>query len=330
MIKQATGTGKTVEEAMASAKAQLGINDGDDFEIIDIQQPQKKTFGLFGGSPASVTLSIGKEDKPAKSSTPQVKQEKSDKPRRPLPEKEEQQAPAAENKPVQAIEEATEESTAVEIVPDSEEYKSVEPTVAYLSDILTKMGVSELAIKVFKTEDGYELAFDGKELGVAIGRKGDTLDSLQHLCSLIANREHEDYMRITLNPGGYREKRRKTLADLAVRTAKKAKEKNRNYALEPMNAYERRIIHNAVQTVEGVMSWSVGENDHRRVVIGTSMDNRSYNAGGNSGYRGRDNRRGGRKNDRFRKNNRPQYSQTPTREPHKDTADLPLYGIITK
>lgn len=335
MIKQATGTGKTVEEAMAAAKAQLGINDGDDFEITDIQQPHKKTLGIFGGSPAKVTLSVGKEDKPAKpqKAAKPAKQEKpaqanksakQEKPRRPLPPEKQSSADASVS--------ADDETVMTELTEGSEEYTVLVPTISYLSDVLAKMGVQGVRTTAYKTADGYELAFDGKGLGVAIGRKGDTLDSLQHLCSLIANREHEDYLRITLNPGGYREKRRKTLCELAERTAKKALEKDRNYALEPMNAYERRIIHNAVQPIEGVMSWSVGENDRRRVIIGTSMDQRSYRADSRSGgYRGgRSDRRGGGRNDRRggRRNDRPQYSQAPTREPRKDTADLPLYGII--
>ena len=305
---KATGTGKTIEEAMAAAKAQLNLKDGDDFEIIESKPPVKKTLGLFGGSPAMVTLSVGKEDEPI------VEVKKAE---RPKPEKKE-----VKEKEQQTATVATEELK--EVATDSEEYQNVKPTMDYLTEILEKMGVSELKMNAYKTDDGYEIAFDGKGLGVAIGRKGDTLDALQHLASLIANREHNEYVRITLNPGGYREKRRNTLVELAVRTAKKAKEKERNYSLEPMNAYERRIIHNAVQTVEGVLSWSIGENDNRRVVVGTSKENRTYRSNGNDRNRGgRNNRRNNGRPDR-----REKYPQTPTREPRKDTADLPLYGII--
>ena len=308
MFMKATGTGKTIEEAMAAAKAQLNLNDGDDFEIIESKPPVKKTLGLFGGSPAMVTLSVGKEDEPI------VEVKKAE---RPKPEKKE-----VKEKEQQTATVATEELK--EVATDSEEYQNVKPTMDYLTEILEKMGVSELKMNAYKTDDGYEIAFDGKGLGVAIGRKGDTLDALQHLASLIANREHNEYVRITLNPGGYREKRRNTLVELAVRTAKKAKEKERNYSLEPMNAYERRIIHNAVQTVEGVLSWSIGENDNRRVVVGTSKENRTYRSNGNDRNRGgRNNRRNNGRPDR-----REKYPQTPTREPRKDTADLPLYGII--
>ena len=308
MFMKATGTGKTIEEAMAAAKAQLNLKDGDDFEIIESKPPVKKTLGLFGGSPAMVTLSVGKEDEPIV----EVKKAESPKPeKKEVKEKEQQNATVA-----------TEELK--EVATDSEEYQNVKPTMDYLTEILEKMGVSELKMNAYKTDDGYEIAFDGKGLGVAIGRKGDTLDALQHLASLIANREHNEYVRITLNPGGYREKRRNTLVELAVRTAKKAKEKERNYSLEPMNAYERRIIHNAVQTVEGVLSWSIGENDNRRVVVGTSKENRTYRSNGNDRNRGgRNNRRNNGRPDR-----REKYPQTPTREPRKDTADLPLYGII--
>ena len=315
MLMKATGTGRTIEEAMAAAKAQLNLKDGDDFEIIESKPPVKKTLGLFGGSPAMVTLFVSKEDEPV------VEVKKAE---RPKPQKTETVEQTETVKTTETTAQAETEKLP-EVSADSEEYTLVKPTLDYLKNILEKMGVSELEVKAYKTDDGYEIAFDGKGLGVAIGRKGDTLDALQHLASLIANREHNDYVRITLNPGGYREKRRNTLVELAVRTAKKAKEKERNYSLEPMNAYERRIIHNAVQTVEGVLSWSIGENDNRRVVIGTSKENRTYRSNSSDRNRGgRNNRRGnGGRGDR-----REKYSQTPTREPRKDTADLPLYGII--
>ena len=322
MIKTATGTGATVELALADAKQKLGIKDGDDFETIEIKQPVKKVLGLFGGSPASVTLSVGKEDTPAPAAEKKP-EKKAEKKTENVKSVEKKSAPKQQPKENVQPEAANELPTVSE---NSEEYKVIAPTVEYLSDILIKMGVSNASLAVYKTDDGFEIAFDGKGLGVAIGRKGDTLDALQHLCSLVANREHEDYIRITLNPGGYREKRRETLIELGVRTAKKAKEKERNYTLEPMNAYERRIIHNAVQTVEGVLSWSIGENDNRRVVIGTSKDNRTYRQGGN-----RDRKPYGRHSNHGRSGGRrEQYSQTPTREPRKDTADLPLYGVINK
>ena len=321
MIKTATGTGATVELALEDAKLKLGIKDGDEFETIEIKQPVKKVLGIFGGSPATVTLSVGKEDKPVTEKKPAKKAEK------PVKTVENKEQPKAE--PKAQPQPKTETKTSLPVVDtNSEEYKLVASTVEYLSDILAKMGVSDVEFKTYKTDDGFEIAFDGKGLGVAIGRKGDTLDALQHLCSLIANREHDDYIRVTLNPGGYREKRRETLVELGIRTAKKAKEKERNYTLEPMNAYERRIIHNAVQTIDGVMSWSIGENDNRRVVIGTSKDNKTYRQGGSD----RGKKPYGRRSSYGRGNGgrREQYSQTPTREPRKDTADLPLYGIINK
>ena len=169
MFMKATGTGKTIEEAMAAAKAQLNLKDGDDFEIIESKPPVKKTLGLFGGSPAMVTLSVGKEDEPA------VEVNKTERPKPIKKEKEEVKTETKSETATVEIEELP------EVAVDSEEYTAVKPTVDYLTTILEKMGVSELEVKVYKTEDGYEIAFDGKGLGIAIGRKGDTLALINHL-----------------------------------------------------------------------------------------------------------------------------------------------------
>ena len=126
MVKQATGTGKTVEEAMEAAKTMLGIKDGDDFEIIETVQPQKKTFGLFGGSPAKVTLAFGKEDEPVeeKPRRPLPKKEKTEK----KPEKKAEKPVETKAEPVVSVKTTDDEKTAIEN--GSEEYKGIEETFA--------------------------------------------------------------------------------------------------------------------------------------------------------------------------------------------------------
>lgn len=310
---------------MEDAKRQLGIEEGADYEILDITQPQKKTLGLFGGSPAMVKIGIQTKDpKISKPSSAQKNQpEQSEKERKPKDQikKASVGKPAAVKAPAKQQPDQTADQQPVPA--------AVQDTVVYLQQVLTAMGVDALSAQAVQVEDGYELDFDGKGLGVAIGRKGETLDALQHLCALVANRAHDGYLRITLNPAGYRQRRAKTLTDLAVRDAQKAKETQRNIILEPMNAYERRIIHNAVQAVEGVESWSIGEDNHRRVCIGTSRDNKPLREYNRSRSSDRERRRSRRSDDR-RRSVRVTQTAEPARAPRKDSDDLPLYGVISK
>ncbi len=142
--------------------------------------------------------------------------------------------------------------------------------IAYLTDILTNMGVHDLEITEEVTEERTILNINGNDddLGVVIGHRGDTLTALQYLVSLTANNACEGYFKVSLNVKNFREKREKTLETVASKTAFKAIKLQKNIALEPMSPYERSIIHTAVQNIDGVTSWSVGENERRHVVIG--------------------------------------------------------------
>ena len=142
--------------------------------------------------------------------------------------------------------------------------------IAYLTEILTNMGVKDLEITEEVTEERTILNINGNDddLGVVIGHRGDTLTALQYLVSLTANNACEGYFKVSLNVKNFREKREKTLETVASRTAYKAVKLQKNIALEPMSPYERSIIHTAVQEIDGVTSWSVGENERRHVVIG--------------------------------------------------------------
>ena len=142
--------------------------------------------------------------------------------------------------------------------------------IKYLTEILTQMGVKDLEITEEVTEERTILNIKGDDddLGVVIGHRGDTLTALQYLVSLTANNACEGYFKVSLNVKNFREKREKTLETVASKTAYKATKLQKNIALEPMSPYERSIIHSAVQSIEGVTSWSVGENERRHVVIG--------------------------------------------------------------
>ena len=167
---------------------------------------------------------------------------------------------------------------------------------AYLEQILTGMGVEDFSISVEEKENGCVITLDGENLGFIIGRRGETLDALQYLTSLVANRADNAYYRVTLDIGNYREKREQALISLARRLGGQTARTGRRNSLEPMNPYERRIIHTTVQDMEGVVSWSVGTDPNRHVVIGPSDDNPNKDRANDRSGRG--GRRSGRRNDR--------------------------------
>lgn len=207
----------------------------------------------------------------------------------------------------------------------------------YLRTILSGMGLKDIQVEIREEEAGAELALTGEDIGFIIGHRGETLDALQYLASLVANHVDESYYRITLDVGNYREKRKETLENLGKKMAARAVKTGRNASLEPMNPYERRIIHTAVQTVEGAKSWSEGEDLARHVVIGPEggeriqkRDNRrGANRGGKGGFN-RDGRndRGGRSQQR-RSNSRPQRPAQPAAPRVLDDVSTP-YGKIEK
>ncbi len=199
----------------------------------------------------------------------------------------------------------------------------------YLISILNEMGLKDVKVDIHEEEAGAELVLNGEDIGFIIGHRGETLDALQYLASLVANHVEESYYRITLDVGNYREKRKETLESLGKKMAARAVKTGRNASLEPMNPYERRIIHTAVQSVEGAKSWSEGEDMARHVVIGPE---------GGERYVKRDNRRGGR-NGYNRDNNRnrgPRRDGSNSRPAAQSAAPRVLddvstpYGKITK
>ncbi len=162
----------------------------------------------------------------------------------------------------------------------------------YLKTILNHMGLLSVDITVKEEDSGALLSLSGDDIGYIIGHRGETLDALQYLTGLVANHIDNTYYRITLDIGNYREKRKDTLEILGKKIAAKVVKTGRNTSLEPMNPYERRIIHTAVQTVAGAKSWSEGEDLARHVVIGPEagerpLPRRPYN---NNNYNGKQRR----------------------------------------
>lgn len=279
IMKEAIGTGDTIEQAREAACRELGVESWEaEFEVL--QLPVKKTFGLFGGSPAKVRAFIRK--------TP------------------------------------------------------ADAAVEYLSRILSLMGVHDVSFDVQEEENGALISVSGGDIGFMIGHRGETLDALQYLSGLVANHVDNSYYRITLDIGNYREKRRETLEALGKKMAAKAVRTGRNTSLEPMNPYERRIIHTAVQTVEGAKSWSEGEDLARHVVIGPVDGERLPQPRRQRGRKPFDERKGNRQGGRPPRagGNRPprqQAAQQPRRQPdearpaqtqRRDDSAAPLYGRI--
>ena len=201
---------------------------------------------------------------------------------------------------------------------------------AYLRSVLGAMGLADVEIEIREVDAGAELVLTGEDIGFIIGHRGETLDSLQYLASLVANHVDDSYYRITLDVGNYREKRKETLENLGRKMAARAVKTGRNTSLEPMNPYERRIIHTAVQTVEGAKSWSEGEDLARHVVIGPEggerlpkRDNRR-GKGGKGGYN-----RGGKSSRRENRPSRPAQQTQPAAPRVLDDVTT-LYGKIER
>jgi len=151
----------------------------------------------------------------------------------------------------------------------------------YLEKVLEKMGI-DAEISITAVETGIFADIDSKGSGTVIGRRGETLDALQYLSSLVANRTEGDYIRVSLDSCGYRDKREDTLISLAQKISEKVLKTGKSTVLEPMNPYERRIIHSAVAKFEGVNSKSIGEEPYRKVVIASDnpkkFDNKNRKA----------------------------------------------------
>ncbi len=319
---EAIATGATLDEARENAVKELNAPAGADVHTEIVAYPQKKILGLFGGSPAKAKAFYEVPDEPVKTEKKAApKAEKKPAPQKAAPAKK-QEAPAEEKKAVEAV------KTAV----NTDESESLKAAAAYLKEVLSGMGVDEVNIEAFRTQEN-EVIFEldcGDDYGIVIGRRGETLDSIQYLTRLVANKTKKDgeYSRISINVGNYREKRNNALRELARKNSEKVLKYGRNVTFEPMNPYERRIIHTAVQEIEGVSSHSVGSDASRRVVI-TLAEGVKPTHPSKGGYgRGRGGRGGYNRGGRGRSNSA--SVEAPSRAPRTDAGaeKVSLYGKI--
>ena len=281
MIRTQEATGKTVDEARINACALLGVEKDDinvSYEVLEM--PQKTGFLGLKLTPAKVRVSVELPDEPvaapaAPAAAPAPVVEEKAAPAEPVVEEAAPEAPAAEA-PAAPEEEAApaEERTApaaegeeVEVPICIEENAKVQAAVDYLKDVIEKMGVQDVSFSAVQKGEATIIRLNGEKMGALIGRRGETMESLSYLASLVANRLEGDYIKLGLDVAGYRDKRESDLTALAQRIGAKVRRTGRSFAMEPMNPYERRIIHSAIGKMEGVRSESKGEGRDRRVVI---------------------------------------------------------------
>ena len=316
-MRSIEATGKTVNDAISSGLAQLGV-DRSEVEIQVIEMGSPGLFGMFGKR-AKVRLTV-KEDDPAldiempvlsldggSARKPRGEKRKADKPKA-----EKIEAPAAPEAEAEADDdgedaadrparkrrsrnrrrksgERREAAEAAETNDAADDEETIipapviehEPFVAtaedqlsetaqqarsFLSGLTERMSVP-VEIEVMETAEQLRMQMAGENMSLLIGRRGETLDALQYLTSLTVNRSREDYLRISIDTENYRAKREEALRKLAVRMAGRAKKSGKRVALEPMNPYERRILHSALQNDPDVTTHSEGEEPYRRVII---------------------------------------------------------------
>ncbi len=268
--------------------------------------------------------------------------------RRPdTPREERQNAPQAQPKPEEPIRELSPEVLA----------EKGEAAAQYIREVLTAFGYPEAKVTVGQKDGMIALQLEGEGLGAVVGRRGDNLDAMQYLASLVANKADGGYCRVVLDVDDYRSKREASLQAYARKMASQAVRTGRSATLEPMNPYERRIVHSAVQTVEGATSRSIGSEPNRRVVISSiagpkapqsdmaeqsagapqserpPRDNRpprgngrgGQGGGNRDGFRGG---RGGRDRDRDRRDSQKVILPPSDEPPKSDDAGISLYGKI--
>lgn len=350
MEREFLATGKTVEEAIEAAYEKAGV-DREYVTVEIIERPKKKFFGLKT-VPATAKAIIDEDYwnkmfgvKEKKAEAPKKKKEtkeqkpKAEKPVQEQPKKQEpkQEKPKKEQKPQQPKKqepkkEVKSAEAKIEEVP-KEEVKVLAPEVLerkgsdaanYIKEVLTALGYPEAEVTYTQKDGMIVLQLSGDEMGAVVGRRGDNLDAMQYLASLVANKSEGSYVRVVLDIDDYRSKREASLRAYARKTAANAVKSGRSITLEPMNPYERRIVHSTVQTVSGATSKSIGSEPNRRVVISPIEG-----AKPRGDRKFRDNK-GDRKNGKG--NRAPRESQkvivAPNEQPKNDVSSLSLYGRI--
>ncbi len=264
----------------------------------EVIEPEKKIEEKAEEDPAVVAADEKNDEKKSAESLSAEKTEKAEKKEK--TEKTEKSEKTVTEKTEKSIEEPDEYS--IENYEPVEDLNLLNKKVItardYIDNILRAMGITA-EYKYYQNETGAIIEIDSSNNGTIIGRRGDTLDAIQYLSSIIANKGDKEYFRITIDCYGYRKKRKETLEQLAEKVAKSVLRSGRSQPLEPMNPYERRVIHSAISGIDGVYSHSVGEEPFRKIVISPSNSRKNGGRGGkNRGDRKNSNARSGRPKNR--------------------------------
>ena len=248
MIKYLEKSGRTREEALAAALAELGMSEEEILGSELVELPKSGFLGI-GAKPAVIRVSYEAPDEEAAPA--------------PAPVKSEKQQSAAHAAKAPAAEEAPAAPAAVPV----DEPASYAEIRAFLSGLLERMGVkADIEISP-RDNGGVNVNLTGSAMGAIIGRRGETLDAIQHLTNYVVNKNSDKHLHISVDAEAYRSKREESLTRLAEKMAEKAIKYKRAMALEPMNSYERHVIHTALQNYEGVTTSSTGVEPNRRVVV---------------------------------------------------------------
>ena len=304
-MKSFEATGRTVEEAVSSGLTSNGLSIGD-VSVEILEEGSKGLFGLFGSRDARVRLTLKEEEvqrnahevfkdslrdkTPQKDTPPPPKPPEMNTP--PAPKPGTRKAPQGENAPKAPAQpqpprprkprghddegkmesKAPAEQIALERKPQAPavllDPQTPEGTAQQFLMELTRLMGLDISVAGSRSEEGNVfIQLDGDPQGILIGHRGETLDALQYLTSLKVNSKREEYIRVTLDSEGYRQKREEALVRLANRMANRARKTGRQVNMEPMNPYERRIFHSALQAFPGIATHSEGEDPNRHIVI---------------------------------------------------------------
>ncbi len=262
-------SGRTVDEAIFHGLNEMGVT----IDQVDIITVQSESKGIFGFGARNAIVRLVERETPVVPVFAAINEERREQreERRERRDRKDDRRGRGDKRSDRRREQPREEKEApapVEEIPYSKELAEELDSAKFLQELLGKMGVNG-TVSAFENEEGIKLKIDSDTDGLLIGRRGETLDALQYIVSLYENKDRKEngYRRISIDTEGYRARREDTLRRLARRNALKVAKSGRSFAMEPMNPYERRVIHSALQGFRGVTTHSEGEEPNRRVII---------------------------------------------------------------
>ena len=271
-----TVSAKTLDDAITEALVQLGVT-SDRLDYIVVEKGSEGFLGI-GRKQAVIKARRKREEKPVEETVEESKVETPVK-EEVKPEKKTEKKPAKEHSHTKKN--VREEKPEVKSEPKKEvelakvEPQTIETCEKFIYDLMNAMGMDDVKVTSVVDEEGaLSINMEGSNMGILIGKRGQTLDSLQYLTNRVANKMQDGYVRVKLDTEDYRRRRKETLENLAKNIASKVKRTRKTVSLEPMNPYERRIIHSALQSDPAVSTHSEGEEPYRRVVV-TLVRNRN-------------------------------------------------------